>query len=467
MAAMEHGGHETYRVIIFDRHGTRALLVPDHGRFALPFVQIERWQRVAENIAAALREDWGVDVICLFELEDVPCPIVETNRYCVSEFRDSFPGHKQPAQWSLLSDPSPHSFADFNDFEAIRRSIARCLAPANESSASPFARLGWFDDLRQWVSSTIEPLHLYLTDEFRQLNASASFSLIRFETDGPALWFKAVGEPNQREFSITCTLSQLFPEYLPRLLAVRPNCNGWLATEAPGQSLSETQEGEVWQSATRALADLQIQSIHSTREILSAGALDLSIATLSEAVQPFLKTMARLMAKQTRVPPPVLNWDELLNLGEDIQAALHRMKTLEVPEALGHLDLNPGNLVASPDRCVFLDWAEAYVGLPFMTFEYLREHLRRTIGKESSVEEKLANLYCQQWEQVLSPAVIREVFTLSPLLAVFGYAAGNDTWKKANRLEDPHTAGYFRSLTRRMHREANARVDRSFVCAGR
>jgi ABC-type bacteriocin/lantibiotic exporter with double-glycine peptidase domain len=32
-----------------------------------------------------------------------------------------------------------------------------------------------------------------------------SFSLIRFETDGLALWFKAVGEPNQKEFGITCT----------------------------------------------------------------------------------------------------------------------------------------------------------------------------------------------------------------------------------------------------------------------
>ena len=80
-----------------------------------------------------------------------------------------------------------------------------------------FHALGWFSELRNWIESVVEPIGLHVNGRFRQLNASPSFSLIRFETDGPALWFKAVGEPNQREFTITCPLAQLFPDYLPRM----------------------------------------------------------------------------------------------------------------------------------------------------------------------------------------------------------------------------------------------------------
>ena len=104
------------------------------------------------------------------------------------------------------------------------------------SSAGPFARLGWFSELRNWIESVIEPMGFHITGEFRQLNASPSFSLdsIRNGRSGPVVQGGRRAQPE--EFAITCALAQLFPDYLPPMLATRPDWNGWLSREVPGKA---------------------------------------------------------------------------------------------------------------------------------------------------------------------------------------------------------------------------------------
>ncbi len=63
--------HQTYRVIVLSPDGKNILLVPDGNRFALPSVEIPRWQRVAENLTEAVKTDWGEEIVCLFELSDL------------------------------------------------------------------------------------------------------------------------------------------------------------------------------------------------------------------------------------------------------------------------------------------------------------------------------------------------------------------------------------------------------------
>jgi aminoglycoside phosphotransferase (APT) family kinase protein len=209
---------------------------------------------------------------------------------------------------------------------------------------------------------------------------------------------------------------------------------------------------------------LQIDSIDHGARILGAGARDLGAAELSKLIRPFMESMAELMKRQTKVPPGALGHEELLLLGDRIQSALDALEALGIPETLGHLDLNPGNIVVSSSRCAFLDWAEAYVGNPFFSFEYLLEHLRRTNGTDSAVETKLVESYCAQWEHAVSPSVVAEGLALAPLMAVFAYAAGSNAWEDVERLEEPATAGYFRSLTRRMHRETTELADQRSLC---
>jgi len=455
---------ETYRVVVLGQSGTEVLVVPDGDRFALPSVNIPRWQRVIENLTAAVRTDWGEEVVCLFEPDASAMMSATGIRYQATEHWRVSGNPKMPTQWAPLSALSHDLLIRSSDYLAIQQSIARCSAEGKKSPAGPFARLGWYKELRAWVEAVIEPLGSHLNGNVRQLNASSTFSLVRFETEGPALWFKAVGEPNQREFPITSTLAQLLPNYLPGILAIRADCNGWLTREVAGRLLCDVPEAALWERAAAALAELQIESIDHGARVLAAGAHDLGAIALSKLIQPFIEIMAQLMERQSKVPPAALSRKELLLLGDRIQSALDAMEALGIPETLGHLDLNPGNIIVSPSRCAFLDWAEAYVGSPFLSLEYLLEHLRRTIGTDSAVEARLIESYAAPWEQVVSHAAIAEALGLAPLLAAFAYAVGTDAWENAERLQEPATAGYLRSLTRRMSREANALADRRSLC---
>jgi hypothetical protein len=455
---------ENYRVVVLGQSGTDVLVVPDGDRFALPSVNIPRWQRVAENLTAAVKTDWGEEVVCLFEPNDLSGRDSVGIHYQAAEYLGACGIPKIPTRWVPVSTLSGGSLIALSDHVAIQRSIAECNADDHGPHAGPFSRLGWFKELREWVEEVIEPQGFHLNGAFRQLNSSPSFSLIRFETNGPDVWFKAVGEPNQREFPITSTLVQLFPNYLPRILATRADCNGWLTREVAGRVLCDVQEAALWERAAAALAELQIRSIDHGARILAAGARDLGAIALSKLIQPFIETMAQLMERQPKVPPPVLGRKELLLLGDRIQSVLDALEALGIPETLGHLDLNPGNMIVSPNACVFLDWAEAYVGHPFFSFQYFLEHFRRGVRVNSACEANLTSSYLAPWEQIAQPEFLAEVMALAPLPAVFAYAAGTDAWKHSESTRDRKLGGYFRALARRMNREADQLINRGVPC---
>jgi hypothetical protein len=163
--------------------------------------------------------------------------------------------------------------------------------------------------------------------------------------------------------------------------------------------------------------------------------------------------MADLMRRQTKESPPPLSRSELLALQTQLQDILSETSDSEIPNSIGHLDLNPGNIMANHDRCVFLDWAEGCAGHPFLTFQYLLEHLRRVRQQDNSWEPLIMSSYSNNWRPFVSPNEISKAMRVSPLLAVFAYAACADAWRDPARRNCPQAGRHFRSLTRRMKRE--------------
>lgn len=454
---------DTYRVIVLAQNGTELLLTRADTRFFLPSVEIPRWQRIAENLTAATKSKWGCETICLFAPDADSTSHFTGVHYQVLECWNRAETHDAPVEWVPVSSLLEKSFQDSADYLAVQQSITECNAHAR-GTGGPFAQLGWFRELQTWAGEAIRPLGLQLKGPFCQFNASPSFNLIRFETDGPAIWFKAVGEPNLREFPITVALAQLLPKYVPAILGTRPEWNGWLAPEIEGVNLGESRKIALWQSAAAALAELQIESVGKTRQLFDSGARDLRAVTLSRLVHPFLDYIGEAMKQQVKVPPPVLAQQELESLAENIMEALSLLEQLGIPDALGHLDLNPGNIVVSPPECVFLDWAEAYVGHPFFSFHYLLEHFRRSLAVDVGLEAELTASYAEHWRALVSPNYVLEALSLASILSVFTYAAGNDAWTDQQRQGDPKVAGYLRSLTRRMNHEFHRFSDRKSTC---
>lgn len=455
MSVSGQNASDVYRVIVTRRNGTEVLVVPEGIQHRFPLVEIPRDQRVAENVSAQFSRVWGEEIICISSQDD------DCNYQVAEHWRNSGKPQKR-TRWAPVEALSKECFIDHFDYDQLQNTLHK-MQVRKGNTAQGFARLGWFRDLCAWAEAAARPVGLHLNGNFRQLNASESFSLIRFETNGPALWFKAVGQPNQREFPITMTLAELFPDYLPVVLASHDQWNGWLMQELEGNAL-EPQDLRSWSRAVSALAELQIASMPYISRIRASGAHDLAPVRLSELVNDFITTMTQLMPLQTKIPPAVLSQEQLASLGQGIHEALETLDSTHLPNALGHLDLNPWNIIVSPDECRFLDWAEAYVGIPFLSFQYVLEHYRRSPAATMDGERLLTDEYYRPWKGVISPAAISDVFPFVPMLAAFAYAAGDEAWRDPSRLKEPGYSAYLRSLTRCMFREANALNERRSLC---
>jgi Ser/Thr protein kinase RdoA (MazF antagonist) len=328
----------------------------------------------------------------------------------------------------------------------------------------PFAKPGWIRELFRWAYEQTAPLGLRLTGNFRQYNASPTFSLMRIETDGDALWFKATGEPNAHELSVSLSLARLFPRHVPRILGVHPAWNGWLTVEVSGAELDQTSECSSWERAAEQLAELQIESIGKGAELLEAKCKDLRIRRLVEQIDPYLARMAELMAVQEKPSPAPLSTSELSSLAQGLRESCSLLQDVGLPDTLGHTDFNPGNILVSQDRCVFVDWAEACVTNPLITLEYLCQYLERSAVEETQAVERVTTAYLRPWTSFHSLDDLRRALAVSRLIAVFVYAVATDVWRSSDSLRHPQLAGYLRSLTRRMYREAIHVAERSELC---
>ncbi len=463
MQPPQQSERELVHAIILSPRGSEVLLKKTDEGLVLPSVEIPRWERVAENLTATLKREWGCDAICLFTPKGRPVNLgSDCNHYEVMQcWQDA---ERTPeAAWFPLLSLAINSFGDMEQFQRIADGLQELESYERDLSA-PFAKRGGLLELRKWIADVVGRLGLEPTDQFQQFNAGPTFSLIRFETDGPAVWFKAVGEPNLREFPLMLKLTELFPKFMPEILGTRREWNSWLSREVVGTNLGKARDVVLWQRAAADLANLQIESTSNCDSLLQAGAHDLRFDVLISAIEPFFELAARLMHEQPKVPPAILSPEDLSLVRMLVDDALTMLEDLGIPDTLGHLDLNPCNIILSANGSVFLDWAEACVGHPFFSLEYLFQHSRREVGSNATVQREIAEAYIRPWRQVHPDNRINEALALVPLPAVFAYAVGTETWKDEERLRDPNLAGYFRALARRMNREAAHFLERRSPC---
>jgi aminoglycoside phosphotransferase (APT) family kinase protein len=456
---------ETYRLFITRRNGSELLCLPDGQRHSLPSVEIPRWERVAEQINDAVKDQFHFDAYSSFTYPLEP-PANQTSSTLFQVMECIHPDGRVPptAFWVPVTSLTDASFADEEDFLRIC-DVLRILGPqAARLDEGPFVKPGWLNHLCSWIRQAIEPRKLRLTGNFRQLNASPAFSLIRFETTGAAVWFKAVGKPNIHEFKIVSVLTALLAAYLPRIIAFRPEWNAWLMTEEEGTSPRADSDLQTWRTVAVRLAELQIASLQETPRLMAAGCRDVSLSALLNSADDFFTSMDKAMKQQYKTPPSTLSSVELFHLKKQIKEAIRLLATTGIPDALNHLDFNPGNIFVSGDQCTFIDWAEAAIGHPFLTFEYLLEHLRRLCPVHENWHEELAPVYSSEWERFATASAVSRSLALAPLTAVFAYAVSTSAWRQKEVLASPRTAGYFRSLVRRMKREADALEERSLKC---
>jgi Phosphotransferase enzyme family len=461
MTPFEQPDLKTFRLIVLRRDGSEILLTSSEAGWSLPCVSALPRKRIADELVTELNELWGLNLYCLFIL-DSHAPNGEN--YAVLESITQSGEAAKGNCWTACKASRRQITRSIEDNNAIKESLRQLDECSQRSEAGPFGRLGWLEDLFIWAQEQLTPLGLRVNGKFQQFNASQTFSLIRIETNGPAVWFKATGEPNRHELSITASLTGLFPGKLPVILGVHLSWNGWLSEEVSRATLDEFTEVCVWERVASELAELQIAAIGKDTELLGAGCKDLRLPILADLIDPFFARMAEFMAAQEKKTPPPLTKSELSLVASRLKESCSLLHDLRLPHSLGHIDFNPGNVLVSPDRIVFIDWAEACVTNPLVTFEYLLAHARRSHINDVPVTEKITATYLRPWQAFLSPYDLARAMTVSSLIAVFAYAVAGKAWLSPDTLQDSRRSGYLRSLTRRMYREATQTSRRREQC---
>lgn len=433
----------SFRAVIVCLDRRRILADSSHGAFRIPRVSIRRSARWAEQIQAVIEARSRMQTILL----DILPARSEGDSLVLLEAREP---------WKDFGTTVPVSLSDLGEAELSADDLADVerLLSEGATGRGPFSKLGWIEEAIDWAATEVSVDRSEMSRHIRQYNAGANFSLLRFGQRPSAYWMKAAGVPNHFERQITLKLAELFPEFLPPIVASRPDWNAWLMRDA-GEPFSEFRSQGISEQVVVRLAELQQASATQIDPLLSSGCGDQRLSILRAGIPAVVAYFEEAMARQVSRKVPPLSVSRLRELGHLLEDACTSLEKLGIPVTLIHNDINPGNILIQDRQVVFNDWAEACVGNPFMTFE----HLRLQAAKNSDTEPwipALTEAYKQSWQSSMDEASIASAFRFLPLVAPLSYLYGRGDWLTSSRRYDPIFQTHARSLARYIDRAACA-----------
>jgi hypothetical protein len=433
MRSIAETDKDLYRLVLL--HEGSVLAFDDVFGLRIPLVEIAAGLRPAEQIQNVVAERWRSQAIVLAICHKA----IDVMSTAIVEMRSN--GSWEGMALVALSE------IDEAELAGSPRRLAATILSGLRTPDHPFFRMNWIEEGQAWLRNKTG-----LDDSFamtiRQLNASGNFALVRFVLEsGKTFWMKATGEPNRHEFSVTQTLAQICPDFLPTIIASRLDWNAWLMEDA-GTSPSEWSQHSLKQ-AVCSMARMQIQTFGRTEELLNAGVGDLRVAVLRQGIPQLIGYLKEAMKRQSSIKASRIEEARLTEIGNIVSDCCFQMEALNIPDTLVHNDINSGNILFEGGRCVFTDWAEAAVGNPFVTFQHMT--LLQPIGGSPWIPG-IRRAYKRRWTAHLESSVIDQAFVLVPALAILAYLYGRGSWLVSPRRYEPGFESYARALARHLDR---------------
>jgi hypothetical protein len=222
--------------------------------------------------------------------------------------------------------------------------------------------------------------------------------------------------------------------------------------EINGHELDAEPDGRPWALTARILAKVQKRFVGQEDRLLELGCRDWRMPQVLASLDPFFEDMEEIMQRQTEEPPRILDRSELRTLKTRCIDLCHRIEDVDVPYTITHGDFSPHNVIISNGWPVLIDWAEAYVGFPFISWEYFWNRMVKDHPNQADWYERMHRNYAYRvWAPMLGRSRVDDALKLSPAMAVLNLALyGIDSAEqRQNRRADKSK----RSLVRRLHRE--------------
>lgn len=443
--------HRVVFVIVLNAKG-EVLVENVNGNQLLLHLEVHRFARLARAITREAELRYGLRLFCFALAQEMDSQLMVEQIVAVTRLQ-----HEQPLHGSLRWVPRGvlhHQLCE-EDLWALRLGV-NAIDPR-----SSFGRYESLDVVRAWYTPFVEARQLRET-RIEQWNGDSCFQLFRIicepqemncGTHRQAFWFKAVGDPNTREFTVIRHLTAECRSWFAPIVAMLPEVNGWLMEEVPGCELDKEVNELPWVLTAEVLAKLQMRFVGREQELLAIGCKDWRVPQVIARIDPFFEHMVDAMEKQSSVPPLRLSPEELCAMAHACKAVCKRILDLGVPNTLAHGDFSPHNVLVSNGSPVFIDWAEAYLTFPFISWEYYWNRTRKDHPEHAAWWSRVQHSYgYDQWASMLGHEVVQEGFRLSPAYAILVSCMYRSDGDIRDGLQDG-TEHSRRSMVRRLQRE--------------
>jgi hypothetical protein len=397
--------------ILPEPDAARVWLVPVEGGWALPYAEVDEFVylnnvgRLSELMSRQLQIDVVTYRATSFHYD-------EAARTCSGVYVLDYRAAPQSPPSGAGRWVDRQSLTTLNILPGEHRAVLEAYLAEVESGhvppqRPPWARRGWFHQAESWIQSQVAALGYVSLGPVEQVRCWSISCVLRLPTDKHMIYFKTaadlplfVDEPTLLE-----GLSAWYPDHIPRPLVV-DQARQWMLLTDWGQPLGWEVSPENLAAIYRTMAQIQVASAGRVEDLLRMGCADRRLHLLATQIDPLLEDgLIRAMlddAEQAR----------LHRLAPRLKAMCAELASYNLPHALVHGDLHPGNAALHNGKVLIFDWTDGCVSHPFFDLMHL-------LQQPPELREQLRDSYLEAWLSFEPPERLQEAWDLAlPLCAL-------------------------------------------------
>ena len=277
------------------------------------------------------------------------------------------------------------------------------------------------DPVLSWIQEQIDAEKASITEYTFLRGTSVPGCLIRVHTTSGLLYFKSVIAFLSHEPKLTNMLSKLYKDQIPEVVAVDYERHWLLTRDVGGYSLDNASNIQRWEEALRIFSQMQLNCASYLDHLSMSGCLNWRLDRLETEVDGFFD-FANSLGTEKAENLIHQQGGSLSALAPHLKELCGQLKSYNLPQSLVHGDFNLDNIYVTNEGCVFLDWAEGYVGYPFFVLVDFLAHISHNRPELNDYHVSFRTAYLEPWTTYMSAARLKEAFELSRPLAVLRYA---------------------------------------------
>ncbi len=158
----------------------------------------------------------------------------------------------------------------------------------------PWYQTGWYAQAEEWIQQQLVQLGMTLTTPVEQLRTCQRSAILRACTDAGLVYFKAIPAAFAHELPLTCALAARFPANIPAVLAAEPERRWMLLRDVGQQTLERHPELELWVTAFRRYAQMQLALVEEVDTLRTLGCPERRLPTIAAGIDALFADTAAL-----------------------------------------------------------------------------------------------------------------------------------------------------------------------------